>query len=276
MFKFLTNRPFWVNLLAAMVLAFLLFFAFLKMLGIITKHGDTLTVPAVLGKKTDDAIKLLERKGFEVQIQDSVYTDTAAAGIVLKQLPESNSSVKINRTVFITINRVVPPSFEMPKIEGQSLGAALDILERNHLKLGDTLYKPDFMKGYVLEQQFNGRRITPGTMVKWGSRITLIIGAGVQNERKIVPDVIGLTYAEAKSMLEAEGIIVAPVPNDNVRDTGSAFVFEQRPPRFNEDRQPNYIQAGQVMDLFLSVTNDVIVKDSLGNRKIKQQIKNDE
>lgn len=275
MFKFLTNRPFWVNLLAAMALAFLLFFGFLKMLGWITKHDATLTVPAVLGKKTADAIKMLESKGFDVQIQDSVYTDTAANGIVLKQLPEGNSTVKVNRTVFITINRVIPPSFDMPKLEGQSLGAALDILERNHLKLEDTLFRDDFMKGYVLEQVHNGRRIATGSKIQWGSKITLIIGAGVKNERIIVPDVIGITYAAAKAQLEAQGIIVAPVPNANVKDTGQAFVFDQRPPRFNEDKQPNYIQPGQVMDLFLSVTNEA-GRDSLDEKKPKSKTKNNE
>lgn len=272
MFKFLTNRPFWVNLLAAVVLAFLLFYGFLKMLGVITKHDATLTVPAVMGKKTEDAIKLLESKGFEVQIQDSVYTDTAAKGIVLKQLPEGNSTVKVNRMVFITINRVVPPSFDMPKLEGQSLGAALDILERSHLKLEDTLFKPDFMKGYVLEQQYKGRKIVPGSKIQWGSRITLIIGAGVENERMIVPDVIGLTYAEAKAQLEAQGVIVVPAPNADVKDTGRAFIFDQRPPRFNEEKLPNYIQPGQVMDLFLSVTNEA-GRDSLNDNKPKSKPK---
>jgi eukaryotic-like serine/threonine-protein kinase len=254
-FKFLTNRPFWVNLLAAIALTFLIIFIILKMLGWITKHGDTLTVPVVTGKKTNDAIKVLESKGFEVLVQDSVYTDTAANGIVLKQLPEGNATVKVNRTVFITINRVIPPSFDMPKLEGQSMGAALDILERNHLKLEDTLFRPDFMKGYVLEQQYNGSKIAPGTKIKWGSKITLVIGSGIENSQQIVPDVTGQTYAEAKAFLEAEGIIVAPVPNADVKDTGRAYVFDQRPPRFNEEKAPNYIRPGMVMDLFLSVDN---------------------
>ena len=174
--------------------------------------------------------------------------------------------------VFITINRVVPPSFDMPKLEGQSLGAALDILERSHLKLGDTLFKPDFMKGYVLEQQYNGRKIAPGSKIQWGSKITLIIGAGVENERMIVPDVIGLTYAEAKAQLEAQGVIVVPAPNADVKDTGRAFIFDQRPPRFNEEKLPNYIQPGQVMDLFLSVNNEAR-RDTLNDNKPKPKPK---
>ncbi|HMW27823.1 MAG TPA: PASTA domain-containing protein, partial [Ferruginibacter sp.] len=125
MFKFITNRPFWVNLLAAILLGLLLLFLFLKMLGWITKHGEYLKVPAITGMKTTDAVKLLEKQGFDVFIQDSVFTDTAARGVVLKQIPDPNSTVKINRTVFITVNRVVPPMIEMPNLEGQSLSFAL-------------------------------------------------------------------------------------------------------------------------------------------------------
>jgi len=83
-FNFITKRPLWVNIVAAIVLTFLLLFLFLKMLGWITKHDAYLQVPNLLGKKTEDAIKILEKEGFDVQIQDSIFTDTAARGIVLK------------------------------------------------------------------------------------------------------------------------------------------------------------------------------------------------
>ena len=141
MFKFITNKPFWVNLLAAMALAFLLIFMVLQLLGWITKHGEYLTVPAVTGKPTSEAIKLLEDKGFDVVIQDSIYTDTARMGIVLKQLPDPNSTVKINRTVFLTVNRVTLPQVDMPSLQGKTLKYALEILKRSHLQLGDTTFK---------------------------------------------------------------------------------------------------------------------------------------
>ena len=64
MFKFITNRPFWVNLLAAIILGIMLVFLVLQLLGWITKHGEYLTVPTVQGKDMQQAIKLLESKGF--------------------------------------------------------------------------------------------------------------------------------------------------------------------------------------------------------------------
>ncbi len=255
MFKFITNRPFWVNLIVAIAMAALILYALLKMLGYITKHDAYLKIPPVLGKKTTDAIKLLEQQGFDVQIQDSVYTDTAKNGIVLKQLPDANATVKINRTVFLTVNRVVPPMIEMPKLEGQSLGMALSILERSHLKLQDTIYKPDFQVGSILEQQYNGVRILEKAKVQWGSKITLIVGGGLDNKQFIVPSLIGMTYKEAKSYLEEYGISIASViVEKGVKDTANAFIYKQNPERFDEEKLPRYIQSGQVMDIWLSGT----------------------
>lgn len=262
MFKFITDRPFWVNFLTAIILAFLLIFLMLQLLGWITKHGEYLTVPAVKGKDMQEAIQLLESKGFDVTIQDSIYTDSLPRGSVVKQLPDANATVKINRTVFITVNRYTPPMVSMPQLEGKSLIFAMDLLARNHLQLGDTVYKPDFMKGSILEQRYNGARILPGAKIKWGSKIGLVIAGGLNESRMMVPDVVGLTFSQAKSQLEAIGINVASVIADGViQDTAAAYVYKQNPEALNDDKQPIYIRPGQLMDLYISAVM-VIQKDS--------------
>jgi beta-lactam-binding protein with PASTA domain len=266
MFKFITNRALWVNIIAAGALAFLIIFIILKMLGWITKHDAYLKVPTVLGKKTTDAVKLLEQAGFDVQIQDSVYTDTATAGIVLKQLPDPDATVKVNRTVFLTVNRVIAPMIEMPKLEGQSLGFALDMLARNHLQLEDTIFKPSFEVGSVLEQSYHGVRIPEKAKVPYGSKITLLIGSGLGKEQVMVPELTGMTFAEAKALLEESGILLGAVITDrDVKDTARAFIYKQNPDKFDEEKRPRYIQSGQVMDVWLS-TILKLPKDSLDNK----------
>jgi beta-lactam-binding protein with PASTA domain len=252
-FKFITNRPFWVNLLVAIALVFLIVFLFLQLLGSITKHGEYLTVPSVTGKNTAEAIKFLEDKGFDVTIQDSVYVDTAKMGTVLKQLPDPNSTVKVNRTILLTVNRVTLPLVDMPALEGKSLNFAIEILRRSHLQLGDTTYKPDFMMGSVLEQRYKGAVISSGSKLTWGSKVDLLVGGGLAIEKFMVPSLVGMTFAEAKAQLEQDGLIVGAIIADaGITDTSAAFVYKQNPPRFTEDEKPIYIQAGQLMDLWIS------------------------
>ena len=250
---------------AAIVLVFLIIFLFLQSLSWITNHGAYLKVPSVKGKNVDQAIKLLEEKGFDVVIQDSVYFDSLPKFTVIRQLPDPDATVKSNRTVYLTINRAIPTPVDMPKLEGLSLRYALDRLERFHLKLGDTVYKPDFMKGSVLEQQFNGVRINPGTKVPWGSRITLVIGGGLEVEPMKVPDLFGLTFSEAKQQLETMGITLSGIIAPGVRDTASAFVYKQNPETHDFDHKPQFIQPGQIMDIWLSPTplnrDSLVTKD---------------
>ena len=259
MFKSLTSKPLWVNILAAIALVFLILFIFLQLLGLITRHGQYLTVPSVIGRNTNDAVKFLEDKGFEVVIQDSIYTDTAKMGIVLKQLPDPNSTVKVNRTVFLTVNRLTLPTVDMPLLKGKSLAYALMILDKSHLKLGDTTYRADFARGSVLEQKYSGNVIDAGAKIPWGSSIDLVIAGGVTEERFMVPSLVGLTVAEAKAILEANGIILGAIVADpGVTDTAVAFVYKQNPPKLTEDKAPVFMQSGQLMDIWISREMKVI------------------
>ena len=254
MFTFITKKPFWINLLVALLLVFAIFFAILQLLGVITNHGQYLKVPAVIGKKTTEAVKLLEDKGFDVVIQDSVYTDTAKMGIVLKQLPDPNSTVKINRTILLTVNRVTLPLIDMPALEGKSFNFALDILRRSHLKLGDTIFRPDFMKGSVIGQQFRGDKIVPGSKIPWGSAVDLVIGSGLNDQPIPVPDLTGLTFEEAKIVLQEDGILLGAVfPDADVVDTSAAFIWKQVPPVRDDQKELIMIKPGQLIDLWISL-----------------------
>ena len=225
---------------------------FLGSLGILTRHNKILRIPSVAGKSMTEATKVLSDQGFEVQIQDSVYIDTIPPLTVIKQFPEPDAAVKMNRTVYLTVNRSVPPLITMPRLVGSFRNAVL-ILKQFGLKLGDTSYRPDFAKNSVLSQLYEGEEIRPGTKIPMGSTISLVLGSGVSHIFLSVPDLYGMTYQEAKNQLDSLGISAVLVPDPGVRDTMSAFVYRQNPERFNEERRVNRIRPGQLIDIWLSL-----------------------
>src|SRR6185436_3141093 len=166
MFKFITHRPLWVNILAGIILAIVIFGVFFLSLNWLTNHGNSTTVPSVTGKKFEEARKQLTKSGFEIEIQDSVYVDTLPAMVVLKQIPDGDEVVKTNRTVYLIINRSVPPIVEMPNLNGYSYRNAEMVLKNMDLRIGDTTFKPDFAKNSVLEQWYKGEIISPGTQIR--------------------------------------------------------------------------------------------------------------
>jgi beta-lactam-binding protein with PASTA domain len=253
MFQFITRKPLWVNILAAIVLLLLLLLIFLGSLALLTRHGKTLRIPGVTGMSYADAKKSLEAQGFEVQIQDSTYNDTVPPMRVVKQFPDADNQVKINRTVYLTINRSVAPIIEMPNLISMTLRNAELVLHHYGLQIEDTVYKPDFAKNSVLDQLYNGETIKPGTKIQQGNKITLVIGNGIGGTEYTVPDLVGLTYSEAKAQLDAGRLIVgALVPEKNITDTANAFVYRQNPGKFGDDGKLNHIRQGQTIDLWLT------------------------
>ena len=264
--KIITHRPLWVNILAGIVLTFAIFFLFLSSLKCLTGHGKAATVPSVTGKTFEEAKTILKKAGFKVDILDSVYIDTARPLTVMKQIPEADEVVKSNRTILLLISRVIPPEMEMPNLVGYSFRNAEMVLKGLDLKVGDTTFKPDFATNAVLEQWYNGKQIAPGTKIRKGSVISLVLGDGVGNKDFVVPDITGMNFCEAREMLEGHGILIgAVVSNPDVEDTCGAYIYKQNPERFDDEKRFNRIRSGQTMDVWLQ--NDKPARDTTRNRE---------
>ncbi len=259
MFQFITNRSFFVNLLIAIVLGLTVLFIFFQLLDRITQHGKYIKVPEIKGKHVDEARRILEEQGFQVEVQDSVYYDTVPRLSVVKQSPLPNELVKINRTVYLTINRSEPPLVSVPNFVGQTYRSVLLQLTTLGLKLGDTTSRPDFAVGSVLEQTYNGRVINAGTKIPMGSRISLVLGGGVKQTELPVPVLLGLTFAEAKVLLESNDLLLGAVVVDgDVADSSAAFVIRQSPPVRDDEGRPIRIRGGQLVDLWISMDRSKI------------------
>lgn len=266
MFKFLTSKPLWVNVVAGFVLLLLLLLLFLGSLAILTQHGKTMRIPSVTGMSLADAKKTLESQGFDVLVQDSMYNDTMRPSQVVKQFPEADNLVKVNRTIYLTINQSQAPVIQMPNLVSMTFLNAKTVLRQYGLKLGDTVFKPDYARNSVLDQEYNGSTIKPGTSIQQGSSITLVLGTGIGGGPGfIVPDLTGLTYQQAKARLDSMGLIFSAVmPDPEVRsDTAEAYIYWQDPRQFNDEGQINRIRPGQAIDIKLGLKSKVPTRDSI-------------
>ncbi|MFN5422781.1 MAG: PASTA domain-containing protein [bacterium] len=254
-FSFITNKPLWQNILAGILTSIALVGFFLMLLNVLTNHGDYLTVPDVKGLRYNEVIADLEQKGFEVVVQDSIYIDTLGPNIIIKQSPEPEATVKVNRVVYLTVNCVVPPTIAMPNLIGMSFRNAILELKSVGLNLGDTTFIPDIAKNAVKDQLADANSIKPGTPVRMGTKIDLLIGSGLIGELVPVPDLFGLTYAEAKVVLEVNGLNTGVVLLDeNVSDTSAGFIYWQNPMPYNDQQMVNEIRSGQLLDIRLSAS----------------------
>jgi len=64
--KKITEKPLWVNMLAALGIVLILIILFFSLLGWFTGYGNITKVPSVTGQEVTAATQLLEQAGFEV------------------------------------------------------------------------------------------------------------------------------------------------------------------------------------------------------------------
>ncbi len=243
-------------MLVAIMLIFILFFS---SLGIITRHSSLEKVPSVVGKNAQDATDLLEANGFEVAITDSVYIDTAAPMSVIRQSPDADASVKIHRTIYLTVNRAVAPLIDMPDLRGFSYKSAELYLKSLGLKVGDTSYTPDIARNAVKEQLLNGKPVDPGTKINMGSAISLVLGNGEGEDELNVPDLVGMTVSEARLYLSNKNLSISAVmATEPINDTANAYISRQSPLPFSTlspgEIVANKIRPGQLIDIWISNT----------------------
>ena len=252
MFEFITKKSLGVNLIAGILVAILLFGLFLLSLGWLTDHGKAASVPALTGKSLEEVKRILDSTGFEWEVQDSIYVDSISPLQVVKQFPDADEVVKANRTIFLIIRSVEPPLVEMPNLIGYSFRNAEVVLKTMDLKVGDTLFRPDFARNAVLEQRMNGQLIAAGTKIKKGSSITLVLGDGVGDQPIPVPGLVGMNYLDAKALLDSNGLSFgAIVLESGVQDTATAWIYKQSPERLSEDNVVQTIRPGQLIDIWL-------------------------
>jgi beta-lactam-binding protein with PASTA domain len=244
------KRSFWFNLLIILLLCAGLYVLFFASLSWITHHGEEVKMPNMSGKDARTAANELRSMGFDVEI-DSAFRLKAKPYEVLTQMPEPGSVVKNSRTIYLTINKAEPPSTPLPNLINISYRSSVLILRNNHLAVGDTILRPDIANGAVLEMMFRGQAIRPGTMVPQGSRIDLVVGAGLSNEEIAVPDLIGLEYPIASAMAGGNRLLLTEIWDAGITDTNSARVYDQYPRPVNGLGMSNRINAGDNIDIYI-------------------------
>jgi len=214
----------------------------------LTHHDETVEVPALIGLKPDEMDKTLREHKLRYSVSDSAYTDTLPPLSVLRQFPVAGATVKENRMVLISLNRISPPTLPMPDLTDGSLVNAKAVLKSNELKLGRTFYEPSPFKNLVREFRYHGKPIAAGTRLPKGSIIDLIVGDGFGPADFAIGNVMGDAYETALRKLSGWNLHLGRVEIMEGADTTGAipFVFKQFP------LSGDSVRVGDPVDLWIA------------------------
>lgn len=231
--RFIATKLFWLNIFGAIVAVILLVWGVLFFVQQYSRHGESQTVPDLIGKTTAEAMSALDNLNLEYAVMDSTFDPDERPLSILNQDPLPDSKVKSGRTIYVTVNMAEAPKTEIPRFEvGTSLVSVREILESHGLKVGEIIYKPFEYRDVFLDMRVHGERrsLKPGAKIPKGTRIDLILGNGLGDTKIIIPDLRGLTYIEAINLIQLKELSIGTViVTGSIKDSADALVYRQFP-----------------------------------------------
>jgi serine/threonine protein kinase len=167
--------------------------------------SDQVQVPSLSGLTDNQARAKLSDAGLTVGNVNRAYSSKVSANRVIDQSPAADGFVDKGSSVDYTISLGTHPT-QVPSIIGASRADAQSALSSAHL---NGIFKPvdsDQPQGTVVTTD-----PTPGTTVPRGSDVNV----GISRGPKAVPDVVGLTQAEAEQKIKAAGFTPQVSPDNN-------------------------------------------------------------
>jgi beta-lactam-binding protein with PASTA domain len=186
------------------------------------------TVPDLRGQRIAQAQILLDRAGLKLSPSPPrEIVANAPGGTIMRLVPAAGS--KVNRGTVIEVQVAAP---RVPKLIGKSQDQARLILQKAGLKLSSSPPENTVSRkpvGTIVAQVPGaGRRVKSGTEVS----IKVAVGSG----KRSVPNVVGLTPADAEKAIRRKGLTMAPIQLPPGVDAAKAHVSSQIP------------SAGEVID----------------------------
>ena len=163
--------------------------------------------------------------GIEVGAISYEYTDTVPEGHVISQNPTAGTSFCGLASVDLTVS--LGPC-TVPDVVGMSESDAESAINSAGLSVGSIgyLYSDNVEAGCVISQY-----PIPGTVVDSGTEVDLDISLGPDTGGPTVevPDVVGKTESDAKSVITSESLNVGTISNDYSDTVPKGFVISQSP-----------------------------------------------
>lgn len=187
-------------------------------------EGREVAMPDVVGIKAAQAQAMLAKRGIGIRVEDRLYS-SLPVDAVIRQSPQVNMEVKVGQSAHVVLS-LGPQKVTVPQLKDKSVRAAQIEMLREGLQLGEvsSAHLPNYPPDAVIEQD-----PAPGTTDVTGPHVDLLVSLGPQPPAYVMPQLIGMSAAEAESKLNAVGLKVAELASATVPGAVHGAVIDQTP-----------------------------------------------
>lgn len=189
-------------------------------------EGREVVMPDVVGMNAAQAQRILGQHGIGIRVEDRLYSNLPVDAVV-RQSPQANMQVKVGQNAHVVLS-LGAQKVTIPELEDKSVRAAQIEMLRDGLQLGEvsSAHLPDYPEDVVIEQD-----PAPGKTGVTGPHVDVLVSLGPAPPAYVMPELIGLSAAEAESKLNAAGLKVAKLATASVPDAVHGAVIDQTPGR---------------------------------------------
>jgi serine/threonine-protein kinase len=183
--------------------------------------GRYTATPSLLDQTQESVAAYAEDEGFTVDLVDG-YSESVPVGGIVSQDPGVGDRIRRGATITVVISQG-PERYQVPNLAGMTEDKARGELAAFAAEVSvEHEYSVDVKAGEVV-------RTDPpaGQEVKSGTPVTLFVSDGFPPNE--VPDVVGLTEADAEAAIETEGLPVGEVTRRTSDTIAEGLVIEQDP-----------------------------------------------
>lgn len=186
----------------------------------------SIPVPSVTGLDRVQAEANIKAAGLKSEIESEEFSESVAAGKVIRQNPEAGAKLKQDGVVRLVISKG-SNKVAVPDILGQSSNYAESKLKEAGLN-GDR--QPDEYSASVAEGNIVRQDPAPGSQVQKGSSVKYVASKGPEPPKDVtVPDVTTMTTSQATNSLSAAGLKLGNVTEEYHGAMPAGQIISQNP-----------------------------------------------
>lgn len=183
----------------------------MSVIGVVVSGGvEYEEVPPVMGLEYEMALSILERKGFNVEVETD-YSDSVAEGHVVSQSLEQGSKVEKGSTIRLVVSKGWNPEngteevdVNVPNFVGETYERTLELARQAGflILVKERVYSDEYPRDTVTWQDPG-----EGGLLRKGSTITIIVSLGEETVEAI--DFTYMRLEQAQDYLEEKGVEVS-------------------------------------------------------------------
>jgi serine/threonine-protein kinase len=189
-------------------------------------RGHQQTMPNLVGLQLETAQRLTSGLGFELKVEDKLFSAEYGANQIVSQMPPPGTRVKMGQHIHVLVS-LGPPQVTVPNMLGSSVRAAKITALQRGLTLGDiaVVHWPGVEPEQVVAQD-----PSPATTEVRSPAVNLLVSLGGASESFLCPSFLGQPISDVRRTLEKSGFKVGSVTSIPAGAAEKGVILAQSPP----------------------------------------------